>query len=216
MFRKVLAIFAVLVITGGTAMAARIIQLPKPRILSKTSLEETIFRRRSERSFHDKELPLEHLSQILWAAQGITDPHYGFRSAPSAGALYPLFIYVANKEGVFRYIPDGHKLVELSSEDKRPSLARASLGQSFIREAPVDIIIAANFVITQAKYGPRAFRYVCMEIGHVAENIHLQAVALGLGSVPIGAFWDDVIRTTLDIPETQDPLYIIPVGYVKR
>ncbi|MFC1540434.1 SagB/ThcOx family dehydrogenase [Candidatus Margulisiibacteriota bacterium] len=201
---------------GGTSLAARVIELPRPKIISKTSLEETIFRRRSEREFQDRSLSQEELSQILWAAQGITDTNYGFRAAPSAGALYPLFIYVASKDGVFRYIPDGHKLVELTNKDRRPSLARASLGQNFVREAPVSIIIAANFAITQAKYGPRAFRYVCMEIGHVAENIHLQATAMGLGSVPIGAFWDDVIRTTLDIPDIQDPLYIIPVGHIKR
>jgi SagB-type dehydrogenase family enzyme len=216
MFKKPVSLLLILFFLAGSSLAARIIQLPKPKIISKTSLEEAIFRRRSERSFQKKDLSQEHLSQILWAAQGITDTHYGFRAAPSAGALYPLYIYVAKNDGVFRYIPDGHKLLELTNEDKRPSLARASLGQNFVREAPVSIVIAANFAITQAKYGPRAFRYVCMEIGHVAENIHLQATAMGLGSVPIGAFWDDVIRTTLDIPEIQDPLYIIPVGYIKR
>lgn len=197
-------------------MAAKIINLPKPNIIGKVSVEETIYRRRSERSYLPEEITLEQLSQILWSAQGITDTSYGFRAAPSAGALYPLTIYVVKKDGLFRYIPDGHKLVEVSSEDKRPSLGRASLGQSYIVDAPVNIVLAANFAITQAKYGPRAFRYVCMEIGHVAENIHLQAVAMGLGSVPIGAFWDDVIRATLEMPETQDPLYIIPIGHVKR
>ncbi|MEE8637793.1 MAG: SagB/ThcOx family dehydrogenase [Candidatus Margulisiibacteriota bacterium] len=198
-------------------MAAKIIELPEPKILGKVSLEESIFRRRSERSYDkDKDISMEQLSQILWAAQGITDTSFGFRAAPSAGALYPLHIYVAKKDGVFRYIPDGHKLIQLSEEDIRPSLNRASLGQSFIREAPVDIIISGNFAITQAKYGARAFRYVCMEIGHVAENIHLQAVALGLGTVPIGAFWDDVVKKNLDLPDNQDPLYIIPIGYTKK
>ena len=196
-------------------MAAKTIDLPKPKVTSKVSLEETIIKRRSERSFEDKEIGMEALSQILWAAQGITNNEYGFRAAPSAGALYPLTLYVAKKDGVFRYIPDNHKLLEISNEDKRPSLVRASLSQSFIREAPVDIIIAGNFAITQAKYGARAFRYVCVEIGHVAENIHLQAVALGLSSVPIGAFWDDVIKKNLKLPDNQDPLYIIPIGYLR-
>lgn len=217
MFRKILAFLIILALAGGVAMAAKIIELPKPKILGKVSLEESIFRRRSERSYDkDKDLTLEQLSQILWAAQGITDTTFGFRAAPSAGALYPLHIYVAKKDGVFRYIPDGHKLVQISDKDVRPSLNRASLGQSFVREAPVDIIISGNFAITQAKYGARAFRYVCMEIGHVAENIHLQAVALGLGTVPIGAFWDDVVKKNLDLPDNQDPLYIIPIGYIKR
>lgn len=218
MLRKICASSAILVIAASASLAVREIELPLPNLLGKTSLEESIFRRRSERSFQDKALSRHQLAQILWAAQGITDTTYGFRAAPSAGALYPLYIYVATKDGVFRYVPkeDGHKLVEISNQDKRPSLARASLGQSFIQDAPLNIIIAANFAISQAKYGPRAFRYVCMEIGHVAENIHLQATAMGLGSVAIGAFWDDVIRTTLEIPDMQDPLYIIPVGYIKR
>lgn len=216
MLRRFLILVFVLLITAGNAMSARIINLPKPKIISKTSLEESIFRRRSERTFHTRDISDQQLSQILWAAQGITDTSYGFRTAPSAGALYPLHIYVVKKDGVFRYIPDGHKLLQLASGDKRPSIVRASLGQSAIREAPVSLIISANFAITQAKYGPRAFRYVCMEIGHVAENIHLQAVALGLGSVPLGAFWDDVVKSTLELPENQDPLYIIPIGYIKR
>ena len=214
--RKISVALVILISLGGYAMAAKIINLPVPQTISKVSLEQSIYWRRSVRDFQDKDIPLEALSQILWAAQGITDTNFGFRAAPSAGALYPLHIYVVKKDGVFRYIPDGHKLVELSKEDKRPSLVRASLGQSFIREAPVDIVISANFAITQAKYGARAFRYVCMEIGHVSENIHLQAVALGLASIPIGAFWDDVIKTTLDLPDNQDPLYIIPIGYEKK
>lgn len=127
----------------------------------------------------------------------------------------PLHIYLANKEGVFRYIPDGHKIVQVMEGDVRASLTRAALGQSDISEAPVDIIIAANFAITQAKYGARAFRYVCMEVGHVAENIVLQSVALGLGSVTIGAFWDDVIKKDLNLPDNEEPLYIIPIGYEK-
>jgi len=216
MFRKVFACCTILFLIGGMSLAARIIELPKPNLKGKLSVEESILRRRSYRSFTNSELTNRQLSQILWAAQGITDQSYGFRAAPSAGALYPLYFYVAKKDGVFRYIPDGHRLVQLASKDVRPSIVRASLGQAAIREAPVSIIIAANFAITQAKYGARSFRYVCMEIGHAAENIHLQAVALGLGSVPIGAFWDDVIRTTLKIPDNQDPLYIIPIGYVKR
>ncbi len=217
MFQKIFICSIIALFIAGVAIAEdKIINLPTPKTTSKTSIEQSIANRRSHREFLAKDLTMDQLSQILWAAQGITDKDFGFRSAPSAGALYPLHIYVAKKDGVFRYIPDGHKLVQLSKEDKRPSLVRASLGQSFIKEAPVDIIISANFAITQAKYGARAFRYVCMEIGHVAENIHLQAVSLGLGSVPIGAFWDDVIKKNLDIPDNQDPLYIIPIGYINE
>jgi SagB-type dehydrogenase family enzyme len=215
MLRKVIGVFLILVLSGGIAMAARTISLPDPKIIGKMSFEETISRRRSERGFEDKDLSMEQISQILWAAQGITDTAFGFRAAPSAGALYPLKIYIIKKDGLYRYIPDDHKLLQLSSKDLRPSLLRVALGQSFIREAPIDIIIAANFNIVQAKYGPRAFRYTCMEAGHVAENIHLQAVALGLVSVAVGAFWDDAIKKILELPENQDPLYIIPIGYKK-
>ncbi|MFA6548565.1 MAG: SagB/ThcOx family dehydrogenase [Candidatus Margulisiibacteriota bacterium] len=213
--RKFISCLILVIAIGGSVLSARIINLPPPKTQGNISIEQSIAQRRSEREFDEREISLEQLSQILWAAQGITDNSFGFRAAPSAGALYPLTFYVTKKDGVFRYVPDGHKLVELSNTDVRPQLLRASLGQNYIREAPVDIIIAANFAITQAKFGQRAFRYVCMEVGHAAENIHLQAVALGLVSIPVGSFWDDVIRSDLSIPDTQDPLYIIPVGYKK-
>ncbi|MBI5400137.1 SagB/ThcOx family dehydrogenase [Candidatus Saganbacteria bacterium] len=215
MLKRSLALLLILIFSGSFVFAAKIIPLPPVNTNSHFSLEEAIARRRSETQLQEKSLTMNQISQLLWAAQGITDPTFGFRAAPSAGALYPLSIYVAKQDGLFRYIPDGHKLIQISDQDIRPSMTRAALSQDFIREAPVDIIITANFAITQAKYGARSFRYVCMEAGHVAENIQLQAVALGLVSVPVGAFWDDVIRTNLKLPETQDPLYIIPIGYLK-
>jgi len=215
MVKKVLAFLLLVIFSGSIAWAAKVIPLPAPNTSSQFSLEESIAKRRSEREFQEKTITMNQLSQLLWAAQGITDQTFGFRAAPSAGSLYPLFIYVAKSDGLFRYIPDGHKLVQISNQDIRSAMSRAALGQSDIREAPVDIIITANFCITQAKYGARAFRYVCMEVGHAAENIQLQAVALGLSSVTVGAFWDDVIRTNLQLPETQDPMYIIPIGYLK-
>lgn len=191
------------------------ISLPEPKYSGKMSVEESIWRRRSERSFHPQQLSLENISQLLWAAQGITERNWGFRAAPSAGALYPLTLYILKSDGVFQYLPDGHKLLQIAKEDQRPSLVRASLGQAYIGEAPLVIIIAGNFRITEAKYGQRAYRYVNMEVGHVAENIHLQATAMGLVSLPIGSFWDDVVAKILELPDTQDPYYIIPVGYYK-
>jgi SagB-type dehydrogenase family enzyme len=216
MLRKLVALAMIFNLAGGVAMSAtKTIKLPEPRILGKMSVEEAIFRRRSERSFYPNELSLEQVSQLLWSAQGITDKSWGFRAAPSAGSLYPLYLYILKKDGVFQYIPDGHKLKQISEEDKRPSLVRASLGQGYISEAPLVIVICGNFRITEAKYGQRSYRYVNMEVGHVAENIHLQAVAMGMASVPIGAFWDDVVAKVLELPETQDPFYIVPVGYLK-
>ncbi len=216
-YKKLLtALLAAQLLAGlawAESKAIKTVQLPEPKILGKMSVEESIFRRRSQRSFLPNPLTLEQISQLLWAAQGITDKTWGFRAAPSSGSLYPLTLYVVKSDGVFRYVPDGHKLVQTAAEDIRPSLVRASLGQDFIQQAPVDIVIAGNFRIVEAKYGQRSYRYLNMEIGHAAENIELQAVALGLVSVPVGAFWDDVVGKSLGLPDTQDPFYIIPVGY---
>ncbi len=191
------------------------IQLPQPITRGKISLEETILKRRSQRSFIQKELSLQQISQLLWSAQGITGKKWGFkfRAAPSAGALYPMEIYILNKEGLYHYIPQGHKLEQLKEEDLRVSLAASALGQSFVVEAPLDIVICAVYERVSAKYGQRGVRYVHIEAGHIAENIHLQAVALGLGSVPVGAFSDEEVKKILSLPEDHEPLYIIPVGY---
>jgi SagB-type dehydrogenase family enzyme len=216
MSKKLLALLFLAIFCGGAVFAAnKIINLPDPKILGKMSVEESIFRRRSEHSFLPNELTMDQISQLLWSAQGITDKGWGFRAAPSSGALYPLTLYIMKKDGIYKYIPDGHKLSQISGQDSRPSIVRASLGQSFIGEAPLVIIIAGNYRIVEAKYGQRSYRYLNMEIGHVAENIALQSVALGLVSVTVGAFWDDVVAKTLELPDTQDPFYILPVGYLK-
>ena len=213
--KKIFILFAFALLLCPVCHAEKTIKLPEPKISGKVSLEETISKRRSDRGFHTQELTLDQISQLLWAAQGITDKGWGFRAAPSAGSLYPLTLYVIKSDGVFKYLPDGHKLIQTSKEDKRPSLVRASLGQSYIGEAPLVIVVAGNFRITEAKYGQRAYRYINMEVGHVAENISLQAVALGLSDVTICAFWDDVVAKVLEFPETQDQFYIIPLGYYK-
>lgn len=192
------------------------ISLPVPKYKGRLSLEESILGRRSIRNFYPHDLSFKQLSQILWAGQGITDAKYGLRSAPSAGAIYPLEIFVIRNEGVYKYIPEKHALESVMKDDKRAQLARAALGQQFISEAPVDIVIAGNFEKTRATYGGRADRYVYMEAGHVAENICLQTVSLGLGSVVVGAFWDNVIAAALDLPYEIEPIYIIPIGYVKQ
>lgn len=215
MHKKITLILLIFFLSHDFIFAVKTINLPEPKILGKMSVEESIFRRRSERGFLPNELTLEQISQLLWSAQGITDKTWGFRAAPSSGALFPLTLYIMKKDGIFRYVPDGHRLIQVSDQDGRPSVVRASLGQSFIGEAPLVIVIAGNYRIVDAKYGQRAYRYLNMEIGHAAENIQLQAVALGLVSVPVGAFWDDVVAKTLALPEMQDPFYLIPVGYLK-
>jgi len=192
-----------------------IIILPESRLKSDISLEEALKSRRSKRQFQAKDLKLEDISQILWAAQGITETGTGFRTAPSAGALYPLELFVVKSDGLFHYIPEGHKLEKLGSSDLRTELMKASLLQKSISEAPVNIIITAIYERTTVKYGSRGIRYVHIEAGHVCQNILLQATALGLGAVPIGAFYDDNVQKVLNLSEEYIPLYIIPVGYIK-
>jgi SagB-type dehydrogenase family enzyme len=189
--------------------------LPQPILKGKVSLEESIFKRRSQREFQRKDLSLQQIGQLLWAAQGITATRgdFNFRVAPSAGALYPLELYVLTKDGVYHYIPKGHKLENLLDKDLREDLAEAAFGQGPVASGALDIVICAVYERVASKYGQRGTRYTHIEAGHAAQNIHLQAVALGLGSVPIGAFNDTAVKKCLSLPAACEPLYIIPIGY---
>jgi SagB-type dehydrogenase family enzyme len=198
---------------GGKMPEEQVITLPSPRLKSEVSVEEALLKRRSVRSFTEEELTSEEISQILWAAQGITEQKHGLRTSPSAGALYPLETYVVKKEGAYHYLPQGHKLKKTLEGDLRLSLSRAALEQEAVKGAPCDIVITCVYQRTTQKYGPRGIRYVHIEAGHVAQNIHLQAVALGLSSVPIGAFNDDEVKRVLSLPQDHEPMYIIPVGH---
>jgi len=191
----------------------KIVKLPKPNLKGAMSLEECIQNRRSKRSFSSQPLSLEQVSQLLWAAQGITDQKRGLRAAPSAGALYPLELYVVKSDGVYHYKPEEHELERLGSEDLRKPLAGAAHGQESVSEAPMDIVICAVYERVTGRYGNRGIMYTHIEVGHAAQNIHLEAVALGLGSVPIGAFQEEKASGVLALPKDQKPLYIIPVGY---
>jgi len=186
--------------------------LPLPREQGSLSLEQAIARRRSVRSFTDQGLSDAELSQLLWAAQGMTDPR-GFRAAPSAGALYPLELYVISTAGFYHYQTQGHQLELLTEDDLRLAVWKVGLEQNALRDAPVVFLIAAVFQRTAAKYGARAERYVYLEAGHAAQNLLLQAAALGLGAVPIGAFYDDELQVSLSLPADHKPLYLIPVGH---
>jgi len=197
---------------GGEDKMSNIIKLPLPRLSGKLSLEESLAKRRSKRSFTKESLNWEEIGQILWAAQGITDPR-GFRTAPSAGALYPLEIYFLTPEGAFHYLSASHQAEKIGEKDLRKALALSALGQSAVSQAPLDIVITAVYQRVTGKYGQRGERYVHIEAGHCAQNIHLQAVSLGLDSVPIGAFSDEAVSKVLSLPENYRPLYIIPVGH---
>ena len=197
---------------GKTDGESEEIMLPDPKLKGSISLEEALKIRRSIRDFSEKDLTLDDISPILWAAQGITEESLGFRTAPSAGALYPLELFVVKVMDYF-YVAEEHKLEKLSSQDLRQKLMKASLFQESISTAPIDIVITAIYERTTAKYGERGIRYVHIEAGHACQNILLQAAALQLGAVPIGAFSDDEVQKVLNLPAAYKPLYVIPVGH---
>ena len=189
-------------------------KLSQPSLEGKMSLEETLTKRRSQREFTNQELSEEQISQLCWAAQGITS-EWGGRTAPSAGALYPLELYIATSQGVFHYLPSSHSLEEIKKEDVRSTLSKAALFQSPVKDGVAVFIITAVYERTEKKYKEKAERYVRLEAGHAGQNILLQAVALDLGAVPIGAFSDSQVQKVLGIPSDHQPLYLIPVGYTK-
>jgi SagB-type dehydrogenase family enzyme len=193
------------------------IALPEPALGSQCTFEQNLLRRRSVRAFAPAILPLAVVSQLLWAAQGITSDE-GLSTAPSAGALYPLELYLAAGNvagvaaGVYRYSPGSHELRSHLGGDLRGKLADAALGQSFVADGAAVLIIAAVYSRTAAKYGSRANRYVHMEAGHAAQNVYLQAQFLRLGTVLVGAFDDDVVRDVLELSEDEAPLALMPLG----
>jgi SagB-type dehydrogenase family enzyme len=201
---------------GAGPAAAQATALPTPLARGALSLEETLARRRSVRDFAETPLTLGELGQLLWAAQGITSQE-GHRTAPSAGALYPLELYAVTAEAVTHYEPGTHRLSVHLPGDRRPELYAAALSQSPVLEAPAVLVITAVYDRTERKYGAeRTPRYVHLEAGHAAQNILLQAVALDLGAVPVGAFHDDQVQQALALPADHQPLYLIPAGHPRR
>ncbi len=202
-----------------------IINLPLPTLkVGKLTVEEAIAFRRSIREYENKPITLIQLSQILWTAQGITNTQHGFRAAPSAGATYPLEVYVVVKEGgvdgllagIYHYDPYTHTLRLVRKGDFSIELYKASLEQPWVRDAAVNIVITAVYERTTGRYGERGIRYVHIEVGHVGQNIYLEATNLGLGTVAIGAFYDDEVREILGVKSNEHPLYIMPIGVPKR
>lgn len=195
------------------ASSSQKIPLDAPVRDGKLSLEAALARRRSVREFTSRPLTRAELGQLLWAAQGITHPD-GLRTAPSAGALYPLELYVVTPDGLFHYLPREHALEPCLAGDLRQPLARAALDQECVRDAAAVFVFAAIFARIAAKYGAeRAPRYTFMEAGHAAQNLHLECVALGLGSVAVGAFHDREVHRLLALPPTEEPIYMVAVGH---
>lgn len=231
MTKKTFTIFIIVfILAGGTIASCESvpgdkdmdsIKLPEPQYDSGFSVERALRQRRSIRDYLNEPLTLKDVSQLLWAAQGITEPA-GLRTAPSAGALYPLEAYlVAGRvsdlpAGVYKYRPQKHELIKVVKGDVRSQLASAALGQEWVRDGAVVIVFAAVYERTTIKYGQRGIRYVHIETGHVAQNVYLQAGSFNLGTVIVGAFYDDEVKRILKMPAKEYPLCIMPVGKVNK
>ena len=204
------------------AFAAQEIPLPQPVEEGRISVEGAIKERRTIRRFQNKALTLNQLGQLLWAGQGVTEKgELHRRAAPSGGALYPLELYaIVGEEGVrglqpgiYRYLPESHSLSEVSLGEARQSLARAAWGQMWMADAPAILAVVGQYKKVTQKYGERGIRYALIEVGHVGQNVSLQAEALGLGAGLVGAFEDEKVAALLRCPSGEDPLYLLPVGY---
>lgn len=203
---------------GGNRMTStETIALPPPRTSGTMTLEETLQKRHSVREFRKSSISLADVSQLLWAAQGITHSD-GFRTAPSAGALYPLEVYLLAGDvhdlqaGIYHYIPSRHKLEAVRSGRFRAKISDAALQQSWLEDSAAILIVTAVESRTAGKYGPRGTLYIRMEAGHAAQNVLLQATALGLGGTPVGAFNNERIAKMLGLTRKQDVLYLLPIG----
>lgn len=222
--RAAAAIFAagtlivlIAVSSAGSRPAAQVpsaapLALPSPVPRGSVSLEEALAGRRSVREYSAEALTPAEIGQLLWAAQGVTS-NDGRRTAPSAGATYPLELYAVTADGVRRYLPVEHALEPVRGGDVRADLARAAAGQAFVGEAPLIVVVAAVPERTEARYGARAQRYVALEAGHAAQNLLLEAIALGLGSVPVGSFDDAAVARLVGLAADEIPLYLLPVGH---
>lgn len=216
MIRHCLVLGTLAVVVHGSSGSAwaqptSAVEHPERRVLPAPLRDggASLATRRSTRVFARREVPERDLAQLLWAAQGVSDGH---RTAPSAGALYPITVRLVDGSGIWRYVPAEHVLIRESARMTRDALRSAAHGQDSVRDAPATLVISANIAITAAKYGDRAGRYATLEAGHVAQNILLTATALGFAAVPVGAFDDDMTRHALELAASETPLYLIPIG----
>ena len=198
-----------------------VMRLPLPTSQGTVSVEQAIKQRRTNRLFMSKAMNLNQLSQLLWSASGITEERGYKRAAPSAGALYPMDVYVVVGQnsvppieaGGYHYDPGEHQLSEVSQGDMRSMVAKASLSQMWMANAPLTMVITAEYSRVTIKYGKRGIRYSMIEAGHIGQNIFLQAQALGLGAGIVGAFHDEKLIDAINIPSAHEPLLLMPVGY---
>ena len=187
-----------------------VIELPPPDLDGELALERVLADRRSERDFVDTELPLETIAQLLWAGQGITDER-GYRTAPSAGARYPLELYALTENTLLHYRPDGHR-ADRADSSALGELSDATFGQEFVGSAAVVLVVVGVVARTEVEYGSLAERLVDREAGHAVQNVLLQATALGLAATPVGGFDPDIVARLLALPPGHEVLYLVPVG----
>jgi SagB-type dehydrogenase family enzyme len=198
-------------------MEGNVIKLPAAERSAGMSLNEALNNRRSVRRYSQAPVDIGQVSQLLWSAQG-TNNERGFRTAPSAGATFPLEMYVmANnitglERGIYHYNPFENTLELIRAGSFDSALMRASLSQSMIVDAAMVMIFAAVFERTTRRYNERGIRYVYNEIGHAGQNVHLQAAALNLGTVVIGAYNDEEVEAVLNLGDDVRVLYLMPVG----
>lgn len=201
-----------------TDHGSELIKLPEPAYDSGASVEKALLERRSVRNYKDKPLELSEVSQLLWAAQGITDFEKGFKTAPSAGALYPLEVYMTGDiqgaaKGLYKYNPESHSIIRISDKDLREELSEAAYDQKCVSQAPAVLIFTGVYEKIAVKYGEeKAPRYTHLEAGHAAQNVYLQAESLNLGTVAVGGFDIEKVKEVLNLPDSEEPLYLMPVG----
>ncbi len=216
-------------IHGETIISDNEVLLPLPAKTTTLSIEEAILYRRSIREYTGEPITIKQLSMILWSAQGITNTKWRFRAAPSAGATYPIEVYVVVgkntvlidnntylKPGIYKYNVYRHSLVLVKEGDYRRELMEAALNQKWVGDAAVDIVLCAVYERTTSHYGERGIRYVHIEVGHIGQNIYLMATSLGLGTVAVGAFHDDRVASIIGAEQNEHPVYIMPVGVPVR
>jgi SagB-type dehydrogenase family enzyme len=204
--------------SGG--QGGEVIKLPAPVKTGGMPLVEALGVRRTVRRFASRPVDLGRISQLLWGADGASD-HRGLRTSPSAGATYPLDLYLVVGErgvkelpaGVYHYQVAAHALTPVAPGDARDAVARASLHQSWMAEAPVMVVITGEYRRCAARYGERGVRYTHMEAGNVSQNLFLAAEALGLGAGIVGAFEDKTLTQAAKLPPAHEPLLVMPVGY---
>lgn len=207
---------------NATRQRGPTLKLPSPRLEGPLSVEQALLRRRSRREYRNEKLSIAEVSQLLWAAQGVTAPQLwtGLRTAPSAGGLYPLEVYVVVREGgveeikagIYHYDPHKHELSLVVEGDYSRALMSACVDQEWVGSAAFNIVFTAVVNRTRVKYGDRALQYVFQESGHAAQNVYLQAEALGLGCVVVGAFHEGEVRKILKASQDELPVYVMPVG----